>query len=157
MLSMLKKKWDSTSDLFEYGKISGHVVFFNYFALVLRSTRTALNGTKTELTSTDQRQIEITSRGNGMKTTLMSDEERRFMWNLAFSFTIKHRGAAFKAYYAIRSFITFHGIFMAQWIRFLHNTNAGEEREKREKMKREEKERWYLKQQQSFSNPFVFF
>ena len=34
------------------------------------------------------------------------------MWNLAFSFTIAHRGAAFKAYYAIRSFITFHGIFM---------------------------------------------
>ena len=34
------------------------------------------------------------------------------MWNLAFFFTWKHRGAAFKAYYAIRSFITFHGIFM---------------------------------------------
>ena len=52
-------------------------------------------------------------KGTGMETTLMSDEERRFMWNLAFSFTIQHRGAAFKAYYAIRSFITFHGIFMA--------------------------------------------
>ena len=34
------------------------------------------------------------------------------MWNLAFSFTIQHRAAAFKAYYKIRSFITFHGIFM---------------------------------------------
>ena len=34
------------------------------------------------------------------------------MWNLAFFFTIKHRVAAFKAYYAIRSFITFNGIFM---------------------------------------------
>ena len=34
------------------------------------------------------------------------------MWNLAISFTIKHRAAAFKAYYAIRSFITFHGIFV---------------------------------------------
>ena len=51
--------------------------------------------------------------GNGMETTLMSEEEKRFMWNLAFFFTIKHRVAAFKAYYAIRSFITFHGIFMA--------------------------------------------
>ena len=50
--------------------------------------------------------------GSGTKTTFMSNEERRFMWNLAFSFTIQHRGAAFKAYYAIRSFITFHGIFM---------------------------------------------
>ena len=35
------------------------------------------------------------------------------MWNLAFSLTIQHRAAAFKAYYTIRSFITFHGIFMA--------------------------------------------
>ena len=43
----------------------------------------------------------------------MSEEESHFMWNLAFSFTIKHRAAAFKAYYAIRSFVTFHGIFMA--------------------------------------------
>ena len=50
--------------------------------------------------------------GNGMETTLMSDEERRFMWNLAFFFTIKHRVAAFKAYYSVRSFITYHGIFM---------------------------------------------
>ena len=47
-----------------------------------------------------------------METTLMSDEEKRFMWNLAFFFTIKHRVAAFKAYYSIRSLITFHGIFM---------------------------------------------
>ena len=35
------------------------------------------------------------------------------MWNLAFCFTITHRAASFKAYYSIRSFITFHGIFMA--------------------------------------------
>ena len=35
------------------------------------------------------------------------------MWELAFSLTIQHRAAAFKAYYTIRSFITFHGIFMA--------------------------------------------
>ena len=36
------------------------------------------------------------------------------MWNLAFSFTITHRVAAFKAYYAIRSFITYNGIFMGR-------------------------------------------
>ena len=51
--------------------------------------------------------------GNRIKTSLMSNEEKHFMWNLAFFFTIKHGGAnAFKVYYAIRSFITFHGIFM---------------------------------------------
>ena len=56
--------------------------------------------------------LESLRAGNGMTTTLMSDEEKRFMWNLAFFFTLKHRVAAFKAYYAIRSFITYNGIFM---------------------------------------------
>ena len=56
-----------------------------------------------------------------METTLMSDEESRFMWNLAFLFTVKHRVAAFKAYYSIRSFITYNGIFMA------HGYDAGVE------------------------------
>ena len=57
--------------------------------------------------------LELLRAGKRIGTSLMSNEERRFMWNLAFSFTIAHRGAAFKAYYAIRSFITYHGIFMA--------------------------------------------
>ena len=49
----------------------------------------------------------------GIETTLMSIEERKWMWNLAVSLTIQYGGsAAFKAYYTIRSFITFHGIFM---------------------------------------------
>ena len=51
--------------------------------------------------------------GERIGTSLMSDEEDQFMWNLAFCFTWKHRVAAFKAYYAIRSFITYNGIFMA--------------------------------------------
>jgi len=57
--------------------------------------------------------LNLLRKGESMGTSLMADEERRFMWNLAFSFIIAHRGAAFKAYYAIRSFITYHGIFMA--------------------------------------------
>ena len=51
--------------------------------------------------------------GKRMGTTLMSNEEREWMWNLAFSLTIQHPAAAFKVYYKIRSFITFHGMFMA--------------------------------------------
>ena len=48
-----------------------------------------------------------------MGTTLTSNEERRFMWTLAFSFTIEHGGAtAFIAYYTTRSFTNFNGIFM---------------------------------------------
>ena len=50
---------------------------------------------------------------NGMKTTLMSKEEKQFMWNLAFFFTIKHGGATgFKSFTTMRSLITYHGIFM---------------------------------------------
>ena len=48
-----------------------------------------------------------------MKTSLMSNEERRFMWNLALSFTVAHRAIAFPLYNFIRSFITYNGIFMA--------------------------------------------
>ena len=68
---------------------------------------------KTKLLQPIESRLKLLRSGNRMGTSLMCDEERRFMWNLAFSFTIKHRGAAFKAYYSIRSFITFHGIFMA--------------------------------------------
>jgi ankyrin repeat protein len=50
--------------------------------------------------------------GKRPETSLMSSEEREWMWNLAFSLTIQNPAAAFKAYYTIRSFITFHGIFM---------------------------------------------
>ena len=42
----------------------------------------------------------------------MSTEERRYMWDLAFFFTWKYRVAAFKAYYKVRSFVTYNGIFM---------------------------------------------
>ena len=45
-------------------------------------------------------------------TSLMSGEERRFMWNLAFVLTVKHPAIAFTTYQRIRSFVTFHGIFM---------------------------------------------
>ena len=52
--------------------------------------------------------------GKRIETSLMSNEERQWMWNLACSLTIRHPAAAFKVYYTIRSFITFHGIFMAK-------------------------------------------
>ena len=45
-------------------------------------------------------------------TTLMSDEERHFMIHVTWFLDRKCPEATFKAYYAIRSFITFHGIFM---------------------------------------------
>ena len=49
---------------------------------------------------------------HGMKANLLGREERRFMWNLAFSLAVSHRVVAFKVYYFIRSFITWNGFFM---------------------------------------------
>ena len=69
---------------------------------------------RTKLLRRIERRLDRQRRGRftTRKHSLMCEEERRFMWNLAFSFTIAHRAAAFKAYYPIRSFITYHGIFM---------------------------------------------
>ena len=51
---------------------------------------------------------------NGERIThLYSNEEERFMWNIKFCLTWKYKVASFKAYYTIRSFVTFNGIFMA--------------------------------------------
>ena len=56
--------------------------------------------------------LESLRAGNGIESTLMSDEERRFMWHVAWFLDQKCPEATFKAFYAIYSFITFHGIFM---------------------------------------------
>jgi hypothetical protein len=50
--------------------------------------------------------------GSGTKTTFMSNEERRFMWNLGFVLAVKHPAIACGTYHMIRSFVTYHGIFM---------------------------------------------
>jgi len=46
-------------------------------------------------------------------TNLRSNEENKFMWNLAFCLTLRIKVPVFKVFYKIHSFITFHGIFMA--------------------------------------------
>jgi ankyrin repeat protein len=74
--------------------------------------RKALREDKTDLLGPINNIINLLRAGKRPETSLMSNEEKRFMWELAFSLTIQHRAAAFKAYYTIRSFITFHGIFM---------------------------------------------
>ena len=68
---------------------------------------------RTELLVQINDRLKLLRNGDRIGTSLMGNEERSFLWNLAFCLTIAHRGASFKAYYAIRSFITFHGIFMA--------------------------------------------
>ena len=73
----------------------------------------ALKDDRTDLLNQINNRMNLLRAGKRPGTSLMSNEERQFMWNLAFSFTIQHPAAAFKAYNTIRSFITFHGIFMA--------------------------------------------
>ena len=93
----------------QYGKVICTLQFLCFGAEIDEQT---MKDDKTELLQPISDRLKLLRSGNRIGTSLLSDEERHFMWNLAFSFTIKHRVAAFKAYYAIRSFITFHGIFM---------------------------------------------
>jgi hypothetical protein len=60
-----------------------------------------------------EERLEKLRNGERCITNLCSNEENKFKWNLAFCLTLKYKVAAFKAYYSIRSFITYHGIFMA--------------------------------------------
>jgi hypothetical protein len=57
--------------------------------------------------------LEKLRNGERRITNLCSNEENKYKWNLAFCLTLKYKVAAFKAYYSIRSFITYNGIFMA--------------------------------------------
>ena len=60
-----------------------------------------------------EERLEKLRNGERRITSLCSNEENKYKWNLAFCLTLKYKVAAFKAYYSIRSFITYHGIFMA--------------------------------------------
>ena len=73
----------------------------------------ALEDDKTGLLVQIEERLEKLRNGGRRITNLCSNEENKFKWNLAFCLTLKYKGAAFKAYYSIRSFITYHGIFMA--------------------------------------------
>ena len=67
---------------------------------------------KTKLLLTIESGLKLLRRGDRVRTSLMSEEERRFMWNLGFVLTKKHPAIAFRTYHRIRSFVTFHGIFI---------------------------------------------
>ena len=56
--------------------------------------------------------LELLRHGKPMGASLLCEEERHFMWRVGFFLSWKYPEAAFKAYRAIRSFITYHGIFM---------------------------------------------
>ena len=67
---------------------------------------------RTELLQPIEDRLKLLRSGNRMGTSLLCEEESKRLWCVAFCFTWKCRGAAFKAYSKVRSFVTFHGIFM---------------------------------------------
>jgi hypothetical protein len=73
----------------------------------------ALKTDKTGLLVQIEERLKKLRKGQRRITNLCSNEENKYKWNLAFCLTLKYKVAAFKAYYSIRSFITYHGIFMA--------------------------------------------
>ena len=66
----------------------------------------------TELLRPIETRLKLLRDGKRMGSSLLCDEERRSMWNLAFFLTMKHPAISFRTYHRIRSFVTFHGIFM---------------------------------------------
>ena len=73
----------------------------------------AIEDDKTRLLRPINDRLTLLRNGNRIGTSLMTDEERRFMWNLALVLVIKHPAIAFRTHQRIRSFVTFHDIFMA--------------------------------------------
>jgi hypothetical protein len=83
------------------------------FCFGAKIDKKALENDETGLLVQIEERLEKLRKGEYRITNLCSNEENKFKWNLAFCLTLKYKVAAFKAYYSIRSFITYHGIFMA--------------------------------------------
>ena len=73
----------------------------------------ALGNDKTGLLVPIEERLEKLRNGERRITNLCSNEENKYKWNLAFCLTLKAKVPALKVYYKVRSFITYHGIFMA--------------------------------------------
>ena len=73
----------------------------------------ALEEDKTGLLAPIEERLEKLRNGERRITNLCSNEENKLKWNLAFCLTLKAKVPAFRVYYKVRSFITYHGIFMA--------------------------------------------
>jgi hypothetical protein len=73
----------------------------------------ALDWDKTGLLVQIEERLEKFRNGEYRILNLCSNEENKFKWNLAFCLTLKAKVPAFKVYYKVCSFITYHGIFMA--------------------------------------------
>ena len=104
-------RWKATalSNAARYGHVRCTLLLLCFGAEI---DEQAIEEDKTELLRLIETRLKLLRDGNRMGTSLMSDEERRFMWNLGFVLAIKHPAIAFRTFHRIRVFVTFHGIFM---------------------------------------------
>ena len=107
------KDRDNVTALSVAGKEGHFEILLDLLCFGAQINSRAINDDKTGLLRQISDRLSLLRTGNRIKSSLMTNEERDFMWNLAFSLTIQYPAAAFKAFYALRSFITFHGMFMA--------------------------------------------
>ena len=109
MKAVDKDKWTVLYFAVECGHISCTLLLLCFGAEI---DELSIKDDKTKLLRPIEDRLKLLRDGNRMGTSLMSNEERRFMWNLGFVLAVKHPAIAFGTFHKIRSFVTFHGIFM---------------------------------------------
>ena len=106
---LLIKKKDGTS----LGSLERHIpCTLQLLCFGAEIDEKAIEDDKTKLLRPIENRLKLLRDGKRMGTSLMSEEERRFMWNLAYVLAVKHPAIAFGTYRRIHACVTFHGIFM---------------------------------------------
>ena len=95
-----------------YGKVACTLQLLCFGAQINKYGCIVAFDDRTRLLRPIEERLNLLRSGKSMGTTLMSEEERLFMWHVAWFLYKKCPGATYKAFYAIRSFITFNGIFI---------------------------------------------
>ena len=106
-------RWKQSALFYASCRSKSAPVIFELLCLGAKIDKKALKDDKTGLLLQIEKRLEKLRNGEYRITDLCSNEENKFMWNLAFCLTVRTKVPAFKVYYKIRSFITFNGIFMA--------------------------------------------
>ena len=104
---------NNNNSALHYASICSVPLTLELLCLGAKIDKNALDWDNTGLLVQIEERLEKLRNGEYHIPNLCSNEENKFKWNLAFCLTLKAKVPAFKAYYSIRSFITYHGIFMA--------------------------------------------
>ena len=104
---------NNNNSALHYASIYSVPLTLELLCLGAKIDKNALYWDKTGLLVPIEGRLEKLRNGERFITNLCSNEENKFMWNVAFCLTLKAKVPAFRVYYKVRSFITYHGIFMA--------------------------------------------